>query len=126
MSKFIKKITKWGMLCLLIVLIPISANAWQIITDTNWALPNETNFSMTTTAGSPTLTLDSGNTFTIASPVSFTGAVTQIGDFTIQGQAAGFAIVNTTSLGKLKFYGDDDSASADEIGGQIEVVSDAT
>ena len=44
----------------------------------------------------------------------------------IQTQADDFAIVSTTSLGTIEFYGDDDTASADDIGGQIEVVSDAT
>lgn len=41
-------------------------------------------------------------------------------------QVAGFAIVNATSLGRLDFFGDDDTASADEIAGQIESISTST
>ena len=48
------------------------------------------------------------------------------GDLRIQKQADDFAIVADTVLGLIQFYGDDDTASADDIGGQIEVVSDAT
>ncbi|KKL54313.1 hypothetical protein LCGC14_2266660, partial [marine sediment metagenome] len=47
-------------------------------------------------------------------------------DFRIQKQVVDFAIVNTTSIGEIQFYGDDETASADEIGGQIEVIGTGT
>ncbi len=43
-----------------------------------------------------------------------------------QRQPDGTGIVNTTSIGEIQFYGDDDTASADEIGGQIEVIATET
>ena len=49
-----------------------------------------------------------------------------IDELVIRGQVAGTAIVDTTSLGKVIFYGDDDTASADEIAGQIEVIGTGT
>ncbi len=45
------------------------------------------------------------------------------GGVQIQEQADGFAIIDTTQIGIVKFFGDDDTASADEIAGQIEVIS---
>lgn len=48
------------------------------------------------------------------------------GDVRIQKQEADTAIVNTTSLGVIQFFGDDDTASADEIAGQIEVIATGT
>ncbi len=44
----------------------------------------------------------------------------------LQLQEDDFAIVNDTLLGRLDFYGDDDTASADEVAGQIDVTSTGT
>ncbi len=47
-------------------------------------------------------------------------------DIRIQKQVVDFAIVNTTSLGGIQIYGDDDTGAADEIAGQIEVIATGT
>lgn len=44
----------------------------------------------------------------------------------IQQQDDDFNIVNTTELGRVEFYGDDDTASADEVGGSISVTATDT
>jgi hypothetical protein len=44
----------------------------------------------------------------------------------LQLQEDDFAIVNGTLLGRLDYYGDDDTASADEVAGQIDVTATST
>lgn len=44
----------------------------------------------------------------------------------LQFQEDDFAIVNTTLLGRMDFYGDDDTAGADAVAGAIEVTSTGT
>lgn len=67
-------------------------------------------------SGEPNMVLDEGNDiFQMLT-----------GDVRIQKREAGTAIVNTTSLGVVQFFGDDDTASADEIAGQIEVIATGT
>ncbi len=48
------------------------------------------------------------------------------GDVRFIKQEAGFSIVNNTVIGHLEFFGDDNTASADEIAGQIETIATAT
>lgn len=45
---------------------------------------------------------------------------------TTWGQITNFAIINNTVLGTLEFYGDDDTASADAVAGQIQVIATGT
>lgn len=52
------------------------------------------------------------------------GAEASFGTFwRIQGMDDGSIITNGSVLGEIQFYGDDDTASADEIGGQIKVTA---
>ena len=48
------------------------------------------------------------------------------GDVRFQKQVAGFSIVNNTVISNWHGFGDDNTGSADEIGGQIEVIATAT
>ncbi len=71
MKKFIIYISITAML-----IVVASVGAWQIVTDTNWALPDSVDISLATSGGNPILTVASGNTFTFATPVDFSGRIT--------------------------------------------------
>lgn len=57
------------------LIVVATVGAWQIITDTNWALPNEVNISIDTTGGYPVFSTLNGVAFDFSTPVTFTGNV---------------------------------------------------
>lgn len=74
-----KKLTKLYIIMAIILGTAVGIGAWQIVTDTNWAMPNSVDISIDTSGGNPVMTVASGNTFTVGSPVAFSDGVSETG-----------------------------------------------